>query len=57
MMKRILLLTLALLMLLPFGVSCTRYDDTLGINVWVLNGTTGFGIAPLLRMTRQEMPR
>ena len=48
MMKRILLLTLALLMLLPLAASCQKYDDTLAVNVWVLNGTTGFGIAPLI---------
>ena len=47
-MKRILLLTLALLMLLPLAASCQKYDDTLAVNVWVLNGTTGFGIAPLI---------
>ncbi len=47
-MKRILLLTLALLMILPLAASCQKYDETLDINVWVLNGTTGFGIAPLI---------
>ncbi len=47
-MKRILLFTLALLMLLPLVASCQKYDDELAINVWVLNGTTGFGIAPLI---------
>ncbi len=47
-MKRILLLTLALLMLLPLAASCRRYDSELAVNVWVLNGTTGFGIAPLI---------
>ena len=47
-MKRILLFTLALLMILPLFSACQSYDETLGINVWVLNGTTGFGIAPLI---------
>ena len=48
MMKRILLITLALLMLVPLFAACQSYDDELAINVWVLNGTTGFGIAPLI---------
>lgn len=47
-MKRILLFTLALLMILPLFSACQSYDDELDINVWVLNGTTGFGIAPLI---------
>ncbi len=47
-MKRILLLTLALLMLLPLASACQKYDDELAVNVWVLNGTTGFGMAPLV---------
>ena len=47
-MKRILLFTLALLMLLPLAASCQKYDAELSVNVWVLNGTTGFGMAPLI---------
>ena len=51
-MKRILLLTLALLMLLPLVAACQRYDGELSVNVWVLNGTTGFGIAPLIEQKK-----
>ncbi|MBO7341110.1 MAG: ABC transporter substrate-binding protein [Clostridia bacterium] len=51
-MKRIFLLTLALLMLLPLAASCQRYDGELSVNVWVLNGTTGFGIAPLIEQKK-----
>lgn len=47
-MKRVLLLTLTLLMLLPLFAACQNYDAELSVNVWVLNGTTGFGIAPLM---------
>lgn len=47
-MKRVLLFTLTLLMLLPLVASCQKYDGELAVNVWVLNGTTGFGIAPLI---------
>lgn len=54
MMKRILLLTLALLMLLPLAASCQKYDDELAVNVWVLNGTTGFGIAPLIEESKAD---
>ena len=51
-MKRLLLLTLALLMLLPLAASCQKYDGELSVNVWVLNGTTGFGIAPLIEQDK-----
>lgn len=65
-MKRILLLTLALLMVFSLFTACSTpetpddpspdnppangetLDKNLAINVWVLNGTTGFGIAPLI---------
>lgn len=56
-MKRILALTLALLTLLTLFVACNDPENTpdggetpkkLTANVWVLNGTTGFGIAPLI---------
>jgi NitT/TauT family transport system substrate-binding protein len=47
-MKRFLLITLSLLMLLPLFAACQSYDGELTVNVWVLNGTTGFGIAPLI---------
>ena len=47
-MKRILFLALALLMVLPLFAACQKYDGELTVNVWVLNGTTGFGIAPLI---------
>lgn len=53
-MKRILCFVLALLLTLPLFVACNDTEDTpnegdkLRVNVWVLNGTTGFGIAPLI---------
>ncbi len=47
-MKRFLLITLSLLMLLPLFAACQSYDGELTVNIWVLNGTTGFGIAPLI---------
>ena len=53
-MKRILFLTLALLMILLLFASCQSYDKELGINVWVLNGTTGFGIAPLIETDKAD---
>ena len=53
-MKRVLLFTLALLMLLPLIASCQKYDDQLAVKVWVLNGTTGFGIAPLIEDAKAE---
>lgn len=47
-MKRTLVFLLTLLMILPLAASCKKYDEELNVNVWVLNGTTGFGIAPLV---------
>ena len=52
-MKRILLLTLALLMILPLATACQKYDSELAVNVWVLNGTTGFGMAPLIEKNKE----
>lgn len=48
-MKRILCLALALLLTLPLLVACNRPDKDLEIRVWTLNGTTGFGMAPLVQ--------
>ena len=53
-MKRILLFTLALLMILPLFGACQKYDGELAVNVWVLNGTTGFGIAPLIEDNKAD---
>ena len=49
-MKKIvsLLLALVLLAALPLLTSCKSYDAELPINVWTLNGTTGFGMAQLM---------
>ncbi|MBE6703172.1 MAG: hypothetical protein E7585_07165, partial [Ruminococcaceae bacterium] len=48
-MKKIIALLLALTMLiaLPLLTSCNRQDET-EVRVWTLNGTTGFGMAPLM---------
>ncbi len=50
-MKRILsiLLLVTLLATLPLFAACKRVDKDLEINVWTLNGTTGFGMAPLMQ--------
>lgn len=58
-MKRIFSLLLALLLLvtLPLLAACNGEDDTngnaydpdLAVRVWTLNGTTGFGMAPLIQ--------
>ena len=55
-MKRILsiLLVITLLATLPLFTSCKKeekaeLDSELAINVWTLNGTTGFGMAPLIQ--------
>ncbi len=53
-MKRFLLITLAVLLLLPLLAACQSYDAALSVNVWVLNGTTGFGIAPLIENKKAE---
>ncbi len=45
-MKRICCLLLAFLMIFPL-VACKKSDDT-EVRVFTLNGTTGFGIAPLI---------
>lgn len=49
-MKRILALVLALTLIaaLPLLAGCKKYDEELEIRVWTLNGTTGFGMAPLI---------
>ena len=43
-----LLLALALLAALPLLAGCKKPDASLQINVMTLNGTTGFGMAPLM---------
>ena len=49
-MKKILalLLALTLALSLPLLAGCKRYDEELDIRIWTLNGTTGFGMAPLI---------
>jgi NitT/TauT family transport system substrate-binding protein len=49
-MKKIvaLLLTLSLLAALPLLTGCQKYDEDLDVRVWTLNGTTGFGMGPLI---------
>lgn len=49
-MKRIvsLFLLLTLLISLPLLSGCNTPEDDTPINVWTLNGTTGFGMAPLI---------
>ncbi len=53
-MKRILsiLLLVTLLATLPLFAACKRVDKDLEINVWTLNGTTGFGMAPLMQSAK-----
>lgn len=55
-MKRFisLLLLLSLLLALPLLSSCAKVDDELEINVWTLNGTTGFGMAPLIYLSNND---
>lgn len=43
-----LLLTLTLLAALPLLAACNKVDKELPINIWTLNGTTGFGMAQLI---------
>ncbi|MBE6605007.1 MAG: ABC transporter substrate-binding protein [Ruminococcaceae bacterium] len=45
-MKRIICLLLFLLLCLPTLAACRQTTDT--VRVWTLNGTTGFGMAPLI---------
>ena len=48
-MKKLLSLTLALLMIVSLFAACRRKEDTPDeINVYTLNGTTGFGMAKLM---------
>ena len=49
-MKKIvsLLLLITLLTAVPVLSACSSYDAELPINVWTLNGTTGFGMAQLI---------
>ena len=53
-MKRILsiLLLITLLATLPLFAACKKVDKDLEINVWTLNGTTGFGMAPLMQSAK-----
>ncbi len=53
-MKRILsiLLLVTLLATLPLFAACKRVDKELEINIWTLNGTTGFGMAPLMQSAK-----
>ena len=41
-------LTLTLLAALPLLTGCKGYDADLEVRVWTLNGTTGFGMGPLI---------
>ncbi len=45
-MKKLCCMLLAFLLLLPIA-ACEKTDDT-EVRVWTLNGTTGFGMAPLI---------
>ncbi len=48
-LKKFLTLTLALLMLIPFAVSCAKKPDSeLDIKVYALNGTTALGMAQMI---------
>ncbi len=48
-LTKILSLTLALLMLVPFAVSCAKKPDAeLAINIYALNGTTALGMAQMI---------
>ncbi len=53
-MKRILsiFLLVTLLATLPLFAACKRVDKDLEINVWTLNGTTGFGMASLMQSAK-----
>lgn len=42
------LLALTLVIALPLLAGCKKYDEDLEIRVWTLNGTTGFGMGPLI---------
>ncbi len=51
-MKRIISLVLlfTLVLTLPLFAACNKdYDAELDVRVWTLNGTTGFGMAPLIQ--------
>lgn len=52
-LKKLLALSLALLMLLPFA-SCAKADSELEIKVYALNGTTALGMAQLIDSAKQE---
>lgn len=43
-----LLLALTLLVVLPLLTGCKNYDEELEVRIWTLNGTTGFGMGPLI---------
>lgn len=45
-MKKIICLLLLLLLCLPTLAACRQTTDT--VRVWTLNGTTGFGMAPMI---------
>lgn len=51
---KILALTLAVLMLLPFAASCAKPDKDLEIKIYALNGTTALGMAQMIDNVKNE---
>ena len=53
-LTKILALTLAVLMLLPFAASCAKPDKDLEIKIYALNGTTALGMAQMIDTVKKE---
>ncbi len=51
---KIMALALAVLMLVPFVISCAKPDDELEIKIYALNGTTALGMAQMISTVEND---